>query len=136
MTAMYKAWRKVTEGPPIRRYPVVLMTIRPSRRDIASRSRLRRAMALSPPFVDQIRHQSAPAGLVAGAQSHSTIAVVILVEEQALVPVRVFLKFLVEAETGPLAVSAAFENGNHAVGRFPRDFMRRDWLIVAAGGGQ
>src|SRR4029077_16675487 len=130
MTAMYKAWRKLTEGPPIRRYPVVLTTIRPSRRVIASRSRLRRAMALSPPFVNKIGHQSAPARLVAGAQAHSGVAVVVLVEEQALVPVRIFLELFVVAEAGPFAVGTALENRNQAVALSPRHFVRCDRLIV------
>src|SRR5579862_1774729 len=132
---MYRAWRNVTDGPPISRYPVVLITIRPSRRDIASRSRLRRAMELSPPFVDQIGDQAAPTRLVAGAQTHSTVAVVILVEEQALVPVRILLKLVVEAEARPLAIGTALENRNHAIGSFLCDFMRRHRLILAAGSG-
>lgn len=69
---------------------------------------------------------------MAGAQAHSAIAVVILVEEQALVPVWVFLKFAVEAEASSPAVGPAFENRNHAVSRFPRDFARGDGLILAA----
>src|SRR6202142_2942858 len=110
--------------------------IRPSRRAIASRSRLRRAMALSPPFVDQVGPQPPPAGLGARAQSHFAIAVVILVEQQALVPVRVFLEFLVVAEAGALAVGSAFENRNHAIGSFPCDFVGRDWLILTPCRGQ
>src|SRR6185503_19293095 len=109
MTAMYRAWRKVMEGPPSTRYPVVLITIRASNRPNASRRRLRRTIALSPPFVDQIRHQPAPSSLMAGSQTHSAVAVVVLVEEQALVPVRIILKLAVETETGTLAVSSAFK---------------------------
>src|SRR6266481_6947846 len=126
MTAIYKAWRKLTDGPPIRRYPVVLTTIRPSRRVIASRSRLRRAMALSPPFVDQIGHQPAPAGLVAGSQAHSGVAVVVLVEEQALVPVRVFLELFVVAEAGPFAVGSAVEKEKSSPTASPK--RRKEWI--------
>src|SRR6478609_1416705 len=123
MTAMYRAWRKVMEGPPSTRYPVVLITIRTSNRPSASRRRLRRTIALPPPFVDQIRHQPAPSGLVAGSQPHSAVAVVVLVEQQTLVPVWIILKLAVEAETGTFTVSAAFENRDHSVGRITRDVV-------------
>src|ERR1700687_4666098 len=100
---------------------------------MASRSLLRRAMALARPFVDQIGYQTAPTGLMTGAESHPAVAVVILVEEQALVPVRIFLKLVVVAEAGSFAVGPAFENRDHAVGSFLGDFMRRDRLVLAAG---
>ena len=101
------------EGPPSTRYPVVLITIRISNRPSASRRRLRRTIELSPPFVDQIRHQATPPRLMAGSQTHSAVAVVVLVEEQTLVPVRIILKFAVETETGTLTVRPTFENRDH-----------------------
>src|SRR6478752_8617305 len=132
MTAMYRAWRKVMEGPPSTRYPVVLITIRTSNRPNASRRRLRRTIALSPPFVDQIRHQPAPASLMAGSQTHSAVAVIVLVEKQTLVPVRIILKLAVETEARPFTVSTAFENRDHAVGRITRDVMGCYGPIIAA----
>src|SRR4026208_395602 len=133
MTAMYRAWRKVMEGPPSTRYPVVLITIRISNRPSASRSRLRRTIELSPPFVDQIRHQATPPRLMAGSQTHSAVAVVVLVEEQTLAPMWVFLKLAVETETGTLTVRPTFENRDHAVGRFPCDFMGSNLAPAACG---
>src|SRR5690349_2486988 len=91
--------------------------MRVSSRPSATSSRLRRAM-LSPPLVDQVGDQAAPAGLVAGSQAHSAVAVVVLVEEQTVLPVRVVLKFLVRPETGAPAVGAALEYRDHAIGRF------------------
>src|SRR6185312_14626292 len=114
----------------------VLTVIRIRRKASASRRRLRRTIGLSPPFVDQIRHEAAPSRLMAGSQTHSAIAVVVLVEEQALVPVRIVLKLAVETETGTLTVSAAFENRDHAVGGLARDVVRRDCLGVATSGRQ
>jgi hypothetical protein len=98
------------EGPPSTRYPVVLITIRISNRRAQSRRRLRRTIGLSPPFVDQIRYQATPPRLMAGSQTHSAVAVVVLVEEQTLVPMWVFLKLAVETETGTLTVRPTFEN--------------------------
>src|SRR4029077_3616192 len=50
---------------------------------------------------------SSPSGLVAGAQSGAVIAVEILVEQDVVFPVRIFLELLGTAIDGPLAVGIA-----------------------------
>src|SRR6266576_2164947 len=112
---------------------MTLRIMRVSSRPSATSSRLRRAM-LSPPLVDQIGDQAAPAGLVAGSQAHSAVAVVVLVEEQIVLPVRVVLKFLVGTETWALAVGAAFEDCDHAIGGFLCHIVRRNGLTLTGCG--
>ena len=64
----------------------------------------------TPPFIDQIRHQSRPTSLVARSEPHAGVPVVVLVEQQTLAPVRIFLEFSVPAEARPLAILASLED--------------------------
>src|SRR5258708_35854354 len=98
----------------------------------ANRSRFRNAIRSPPPFVDQISDQAAPPGLMAGAQPHAGVAVVVLVEEQAIPPVHVFLKFFIPTETRTLSGGVARDNRNHTVGRFLGHGAGRDGTIVTA----
>ena len=57
-----------------------------------------------PPFVDQVRDQSRPSGLVIGAEPGAVVAVEVLVEEQQVAPVRILLELLGAAVDPPPAV--------------------------------
>ena len=47
---------------------------------------------------------------MARAQPHACVAVIVLVEQEQVTPVRVFLKLGVPAETRPVARCASFED--------------------------
>lgn len=83
---------------------------------MAKRSRL--GIALAPPLIDQVRDQAAPSSLVASAKAHTGIGMVILVEEEAILPVRVLLKLCVRSEYWASAVGILFENTDHAICNF------------------
>jgi len=60
---------------------------------------------ITAPFVDQISDQVAPAGLMAGTQTHSIVAMIVLVEEQIVLPVWILLEFFVRSRLkGPHAI--------------------------------
>ena len=44
------------------------------------------------------------------AQTHPCVAVVILIEQQTLMPVRIFLKFAIAAKARTLAILISLEN--------------------------
>src|SRR6266700_909368 len=81
------------------------------------------------PLVDQIRDQTAPSSLVAGAEAHAGISVVVLVEEETIAPVRILLELGVGAEDGALA-AVLFENRNHTIGDLFGEGSGRDGLAT------
>src|SRR5687768_4110529 len=68
------------------------------------------------PLVDQVRHQSGPAGLVVRAETGAVVAVEIFVEQQQVAPVLVVLELLRAAVDRTRAVLAAGEQADHPVG--------------------
>ena len=68
------------------------------------------SVILPTPFVDQVGDQSRPTCLVAGAQSHAGVTVVVLVEEQTITPMRIVLELTGCTEAGSLAILIALEN--------------------------
>src|SRR5205085_2318909 len=68
---------------------------------------------LSPPLINQIRHQAAPAGLVRGAESCAVFTVEVFVEEQQIAPVWIVLEFA-SRSVDRAAFGTALEKCNHA----------------------
>src|SRR5712692_8522350 len=77
---------------------------------------------LNAALLDQLGHQAGPAGLVAGAEACSVVAVKILIEQDQVLPERVVLKDFRRAVYGPAAVAAAQENPGQAVRKLPGHF--------------
>src|SRR5580698_3934434 len=69
-------------------------------------------------LLDQFGYQTAPAGLVARAETGAVIPVKIFVEEEQVFPVRIALKDFGAARDGTPAVLAANKNMNEAAGDF------------------
>src|SRR5262245_21679731 len=72
----------------------------------------RAAASLRPPLVDQRRHQTGPAGLVAGAEAGAVVAVEVLVKEDQVAPVRVALELLGAAVDRPPSLPVAREDAD------------------------
>src|SRR3974390_2125729 len=85
---------------------------------------------LPPPFVNQRRHQSCPSGLVRGPQPCPVIAVVKLVKQDQVPPIRVFLELPRSAVHWPPALFVSRENANHPV----RDSARHFGQVPQSGG--
>jgi len=77
---------------------------------------------LSPPLVNQRSHQSGPSRLVRGAQPSPVIAVIELVKQDEVPPVRVFLELLGSSIHGSTALVVARKDANHPVGDSGRHF--------------
>src|SRR5436190_15518678 len=92
----------------------------PTRRNLqvttAGNLQVTRSPALPAEFVDQVRDQTGPSGLVAGADARAVVAVEMLVEQQVVAPVRIVLELLHAAENRALAVLVAFENLHQPLG--------------------
>src|SRR5215472_3981629 len=112
---MYNACRNVTDSPPSRRYPVTLMVISTTSKPNANNSRLRSAIASPPPFVDQVSNQTAPTSLVARAQPHTAIPVVVLAEQKTVPPMRIVLELRVTTKARTLPCGIAFEDTDHPI---------------------
>src|SRR5262252_8390645 len=85
--------------------------------------------ASASPFIDQIRHQPGPAGLMGGAEAGAVVAVEIFEELQMIAPVRIGLESCRSAEDPPPAVGAAREEADHPVGELARHVTRRQRAI-------
>lgn len=75
---------------------------------------------LSPPLVDQTGDQSGPTCLMARAQAFSSVAVIVLVEEETVAPVGVCLKFFTVSETSSTPILVARKNSDHPFCNFSR----------------
>src|SRR5271170_2636076 len=75
-----------------------------------------RASALPAPFIDQVRRQRGPAGLVAGAEARAIVTVEMLVEQDGIAPMRIVLKLLRAAEDRPASRAIALENSDQPLG--------------------
>src|ERR1051326_6430049 len=83
-----------------------------------------RATALSlAPLVNQRGDEARPARLMRRAEAHAGVAVVVLVEEQEVAPVRVVLEFGVPAVDGASARFVACEEANEGVGEAARNLV-------------
>ena len=60
--------------------------------------------------IKSARDKAGPAGLVAGPEARTVVAVEILVEQNGVFPVRIFLKLACSAIHGPLAIRIAEKN--------------------------
>ena len=72
---------------------------------------------------------------MAGPQAGAGVAVKILVEEQQVAPMRVFLKHAHVAKHRPPAVGSAREEADEAVRDFPRHVARRQRRVGRGGCG-
>src|SRR5437763_14582769 len=68
------------------------------------------------PLINQRGDEARPAGLVRSAEAHACVAVEVFVEEKAVAPVRVGLKFFVPAVHGPSAFAVARQYPHENVG--------------------
>src|SRR5512135_963866 len=66
--------------------------------------------------LDGLGHEPGPAGLMAGAEPGSVVAVEVFVEEDVIAPVRIALKFLRAAVDGSPALLVAQEDPAQPVG--------------------
>ena len=66
-----------------------------------------------------------------GSDAHPRIAMEILVEQDEIAPVRVFLKFPIPSVTRPLTPFVAREDADQPIGKPARDLVNRDaWLAL------
>src|SRR5438132_2022650 len=73
---------------------------------------------LSPaPFVYQRGNQCAPTRLMRSSYTRAVVAVKILVEQNVIAPVRIFLKFLRSAVHGATTRFISGEDANHTIGQ-------------------
>src|SRR5215472_18062840 len=78
-----------------------------------------RSIPSSPPVVDQGSDEGAPSGLVRRAESRAIVAVVELVKEDQVLPVRVLLELLRSSVDRPLSSLVSGKDADHAVGDLP-----------------
>src|SRR5512145_833137 len=84
---------------------------------------------LAAPFVDEIRHQPCPSRLVISTEAGAVVAMEVLIEQQQVAPVRVFLETSGPTVDAAATVAPAREHRDHAIGRFARHLGRRDRVI-------
>src|SRR5258708_28174361 len=65
---------------------------------------------LLPSLLEELRHQPSPPGLVARAQSRSSIPMKIFIKQDQIAPKRIVLKFLARAIHRPVAIFVAQKN--------------------------
>src|SRR5215510_9709042 len=70
----------------------------------------------------QCSNRASPAGLVAGSQPRSIVAVEVLVKKQVVLPLRIGLKFCCAAENRPATGLVSQKNPDQAAGNFPGYF--------------
>src|SRR5271154_890370 len=97
-----------------------------SRREFPRKSAVSAASAA--PLVDQVGHDTRPARLMARPQALPAVSVVVLVEQQAIPPVRIFLKLAVKAKARTLPLLIPPEQTDHAIGDLRRHGKGRDRL--------
>src|SRR5664279_4603206 len=85
----------------------------------------------APPLVDEVGDQTTPASLVAGAQPLPGVAVVILVKQDQVAPVRIVLHLRVFTGRWTMARGIARENRDHPLGKFFRELRGCDGTAVA-----
>src|ERR1700741_658711 len=85
------------------------------------------------PVDDQVGDQSAPPGLVGGAEPGAGVAMEVLVKQEKVTPGRVRLRTTVVAEHGAGAVAGAAEDADQAVGDLVGDLLQAH-LPAASGG--
>src|SRR4051794_16514821 len=83
-------------------------------------------------IVEQDCDQPGPAGLVAGADAGAIVAMKVLVEQEAVAPMRVILELPRGAEDGPPAAAVAQEGRGQTTGDLARHFEEVQ-LLPAAG---
>ena len=69
---------------------------------------------------------------MAGPEALSCVCIVVLVEQQAITPVRIFLELAVWAEASTVFMFVLAKQTDHAIGDFCRHGKWRDGLAVAA----
>ena len=74
--------------------------------------------------IERPRYDSGPSGLVAGPKPGAVVPVEILVEQNVVSPVRVFLKLLGSVIDGALAVRIAPKDARKPVGKYLEAVMR------------
>ena len=84
-----------------------------------------------PPLLNEIGNQAGPTGLVTRAKARSRISVEILIEEQMISPMGIFLKFPVIPEARALATFVPAKDSNQAIGELSCDREGGDELTVA-----
>jgi len=70
---------------------------------------------------------------MARPEALTAVGIVVLVEEQAITPVRIFLELAVWSETRPAFIVILMKQTDHAISNFCRHGKRRDGLAIAAG---
>src|SRR5438552_18833258 len=83
------------------------------------------AFRVLPPLLKHLRDQPCPAGLMAGSDAGSVIAVEIFMEEQELVPLRVTLEFFVGAKDRTAAFAVLQEDRDEPFRQIQRHFPER-----------
>src|SRR5574341_87759 len=74
-----------------------------------------------PALLEELGHETRPAGLVAGADPGPVVAVEVLVEEDQVLPVGVGLELLCAPVDRPPAVGPLHEDARQAAGQLGRD---------------
>src|SRR5947199_104555 len=75
--------------------------------------------------MEHLRNQAGPAGLVAGADANTGVAVKIFIEKNEILPMGIALKFLRIPMNGPPTVAVRQEKPRQASGDFFADFVKR-----------
>src|SRR5215469_17898472 len=88
------------------------------------------SMVLAPPIVDEGRYQCAPASLMRCSDARAIVAVVELVEQYQVVPMRVLLEFGRAAVHRPHSSFVARIDPDHAIGNLTGNFEE---VLLAAG---
>src|SRR5215469_6716919 len=74
--------------------------------------------------LDESRNGSRPTGLVAGSESGAIVAVEVLIEEDAVSPVRIVMKHIARAKDRSLSFRVANEYTNQAIRDIAGDFEK------------
>src|ERR1700755_2449862 len=82
---------------------------------------------------DHVGDQSTPAGLVRRPQTAAGIAVVVFVEEEVVLEVRISLQLLITAEHRAPSGAVAPEDVDHTAAQLISDLLQRSFLAGADG---